>query len=83
MATGTGLAPLEVALRLLNENEGLIVNKLLESGDSMLQKDLSVELGLSPVRVHRALVGLKDKGLVTSEKYFNTNRITLSASFLE
>jgi len=73
---------MDVALRLLNKNERLIVEKLLESGNTMLQKDLAFELDMSPVKVHRAIVSLKEKRMVTSEKHYNTNRITIDDSFL-
>jgi len=38
---------IEVALRLLNDNEKLIVQALIDHGGEMLQKDISYELELS------------------------------------
>jgi len=71
-------SPLDVTLRLLNEDEGRIVRALVGAGGSMLQKDISYDLGLSRVKTHRVLVGLIERGVVHAEKHYNTNRITLA-----
>jgi len=68
---------LEVALRLLEPDEILIIKALEEAGGSMLQKDISYELEFSRVKTHRILVRLLKRGVVTAEKHFNTNRIEL------
>lgn len=70
--------PLEVALRLLEPDEILIIKALEEAGGSMLQKDISYELEFSRVKTHRVLVRLLKRGVVTAEKHFNTNRIELA-----
>jgi hypothetical protein len=70
--------PLDVTLRLLNEDEGRIVRALVGAGGSMLQKDISYDLGLSRVKTHRVLVGLIERGVVYAEKHYNTNKITLA-----
>ncbi len=70
--------PMQVTLRLLGPDEKRVVEALREAGGSMLQKDISYELGLSRVRTHRILVTLIERNIVNAEKYFNTNRITLS-----
>jgi uncharacterized membrane protein len=44
----------------------------------MLQKDISYELGFSRVKTHRTLVRLIERGVVTAEKEYNTNRIELA-----
>ena len=69
---------LEVALRLLDPDEILIIKALKEAGGSMLQKDISYELEFSRVKTHRVLVRLLKRGVVTAEKHFNTNRIELA-----
>jgi uncharacterized membrane protein len=71
-------SPLDITLRLLNDDEKRIVELLAKSGGAMLQKDLSYELKLSRVKTHRVLVGLIERGVVRAEKHFNTNMITLS-----
>ncbi len=68
---------LEVALRLLDENERRVVEALVAEGGSMLQKDISVDLGFSRVKTHRVVQSLMKRGLVTVEEHFNTNKITL------
>ena len=69
---------LDVALRLLEPDERRIVEALLKSGGSMLQKDISYELEISRVKIHRTLVKLIKRGVVSAEKYYNTNRIELA-----
>ena len=73
-----GVDPLEITLRLLNDEEKRVVKALDEAGGSMLQKDISYDLGLSRVKAHRTIAKLIEMDVVTAEKYFNTNRITLA-----
>jgi uncharacterized membrane protein len=68
---------LEVALRLLDENERRVVEALVAKGGEMLQKDISYELGFSRVKAHRVVQSLVKRGLVTTEEHYNTNRISL------
>jgi len=68
---------LEVALRLLDENERRVVEALVAKGGSMLQKDISYELGFSRVKAHRVVQSLAKRGLVTTQEHFNTNRVAL------
>ena len=71
-------ASIEIALRLLESDEKRVVKVLVEAGGSMLQKEISWKTGFSRVKTHRILVRLLRRGVVTSEKYYNTNKITLS-----
>ena len=59
-------------------DERKVVDALLKSGGSMLQKDISWKTGFSRVKTHRVLARLIRRDVVASEKYYNTNRITLS-----
>lgn len=68
---------LEVALRLLDENERRVVEALVAEGGSMLQKDISIDMGFSRVKTHRVVQSLIKRGLVTAEEHFNTNKVTL------
>jgi uncharacterized membrane protein len=70
--------PLDITLRLLSEDEKRVVELLANSGGQMMQKDISYELKLNRVKTHRVLVGLIERGVVTAEKHFNTNMITLA-----
>jgi uncharacterized membrane protein len=69
---------IDVVLRLLETDERRVIEALLEAGGSLLQKDISWKTGFSRVKTHRILVRLLRRDVVTSEKYYNTNRITLS-----
>ena len=69
---------IDVALRLLNENEKQIVEALIEHGGEMLQKDITYELGLTRVQTHRAVQSLIDRAIVTTEDHFNTKKVTLA-----
>ncbi len=69
---------IEVALRLLEADERQVVDALVKAGGSLLQKEISWETKFSRVKTHRVLVRLIRRGVVTSEKYFNTNKITLA-----
>ena len=71
-------ARIEVALRLLEADERQVVDALVKAGGSLLQKEISWETKFSRVKTHRVLVRLIRRGVVTSEKYFNTNKITLA-----
>jgi uncharacterized membrane protein len=74
---GSGGA-LEVAMRLLEPDERRVVEALVRAGGSMLQKDVTYELGFSRVKTHRTMVKLLQRGVVTAEKEYNTNRIELA-----
>lgn len=69
---------IDVALRLLNPDERMVVEAVVRAGGTMLQKDISYELGFSRVKTHRTLVRLIERGVVTTEKEYNTNRIELA-----
>jgi len=71
-------APIEVALRLLESDERKVVEAIIEAGGSLLQKEISWETSFSRVKTHRVLMRLIRRGVVTSEKYYNTNKITLA-----
>jgi uncharacterized membrane protein len=70
--------PIETALRLLESDEKRVVKTLIEAGGSMLQKEISWKTNFSRVKTHRILVRLIRRGVVNSEKYYNTNKITLA-----
>jgi uncharacterized membrane protein len=70
--------PIKVALRLLAADERRVVQALIDAQGSMLQKDISWNTGLSRVKTHRVLDKLTRRGIVTSEKYYNTKKVTLA-----
>jgi uncharacterized membrane protein len=69
---------IEVAMRLLEPDEKRVMEILVAAGGSKLQKDISHEIGFSRVKTHRVLVRLIRRGVVTAEKYYNTNRIEVA-----
>ena len=68
----------DVAMRLLEPDEKRVMEAMIEAGGSLLQKDISYETGFSWVKTHRVLVRLIRRGVVTAEKYYNTNRIEVA-----
>ena len=73
-----GKAALDAVLRVLNEDERKVVETLVGEGGVMLQKDIRWKTGFSRVKTHRILFRLAKRGVVSAEKYYNTNRITLA-----
>ena len=69
---------LSAILRVLNDDERKIVETLVAEEGTMLQKDIRWKTGLSRVKTHRVLFRLAKRGIVTVEKYYNTNKITLA-----
>ena len=69
---------LEAVLRVLNEDEKKVIATLDAEGGTMLQKDIRWKTGLSRVKTHRILFRLAKRGVVSAEKYYNTNKITLA-----
>jgi len=68
---------LNAVLRVLNEDERKVVKTLVAEGGVMLQKDIRWKTGFSRVKTHRVLYRLAKRGIVSAEKHYNTNRITL------
>ena len=73
-----GESALGAVLRVLNEDERKVIETLVTEGGTMLQKDIRWKTGLSRVKTHRILFRLAKRGIVSAEKYYNTNRITLA-----
>lgn len=71
-------AQVDAAIQVLAEDEKKVVEALLAAGGTMLQKEISWKTGYSRVKTHRILVRLIGRGVVSAEKYYNTNRITLA-----
>ncbi len=71
-------AKVDAAIQVLAEDEKKVVEALLAANGTMLQKEISWKTGYSRVKTHRILVRLIRRGVVSAEKYYNTNRITLA-----
>jgi len=73
-----GESALDAVLRVLNEDERKAIEALVAEGGTMLQKDIRWKTGLSRVKAHRILFRLAKRGIVSAEKHYNTNKITLA-----
>ena len=65
-------------LNFLSYNEKKLINKLIEQKGTALQSEISRIEGMGKVKTHRLVKDLERKGVITVEKYGNTNRINLS-----
>jgi len=77
-AVEKGEPALDAVLRVLNDGERKVIETLVAEGGTMLQKDIRWKTGLSRVKTHRILFRLAKRGIVSAEKYYNTNRIVLA-----
>ncbi len=69
---------LEAVKRVLKDDERKIVDLLMHSGGTMLQRDIARQAGFSRVKTHRILYRLSTREIVVAEKYYNTYRISLA-----
>jgi uncharacterized membrane protein len=69
---------LEAVKRVLKDDERKIVELIMGSGGSMLQRDIARQSGFSRVKTHRILYRLSTRGIVVAEKHFNTYKIILA-----
>jgi uncharacterized membrane protein len=70
---------LDAVLRVLDEDEKRVIEVLAGAEHkNMLQKDIRWKTGLSRVKTHRVLYRLAKRGIITVEKYYNTNKVTLA-----
>ena len=73
-----GESTLDAVLRVLKEDERKVIETLVAEGGTMLQKDIRWKTGFSRVKTHRILYRLAERGIVSAEKHYNTNKITLA-----
>ena len=73
-----GESNLDAVLRVLKEDERKVIEAIVAEGGTMLQKDIRWKTGFSRVKTHRILVRLAERGIVSAEKHYNTNKITLA-----
>ena len=77
-AVERGESALNAVLRVLNDDEIKVIETLAAEGGTMLQKEIRWKTGLSRVKTHRVLFRLAKRGIVSAEKYYNTNKIVLA-----
>jgi len=80
---GNGKENTAMVLKTLKPEERSIVNVLDAHGGTYLQKYITREAGLSRLKTHRVVAALSERGIVTVEKYENTNQVSLVKWFLE
>ena len=73
-----GESVINAVLRVLKDDENQVVETISDEGGTMLQKDIRWKTGFSRVRTHRILAKLIERGIVTAEKHYNTNKIVLA-----
>ena len=73
-----GKSALDAVLQVLKDDEKKVVETLVAGGGTMLQKDIRWKTGFSRVKTHRILYRLAERGIVTAEKHYNTNKIELA-----
>ena len=73
-----GESTLDAVLRVLKEDEQKVIETLVTEGGTMLQKDIRWKTGFSRVKTHRIIYRLAERGIVSTEKHYNTNKITLA-----
>jgi len=78
LAVERGESALNAVLRVLNDDERKVIETLAAEGGTMLQKEIRWKTGLSRVKTHRILFRLAKRGIVSAEKYYNTNKIVLA-----
>ncbi len=77
--SGEEKAPaIDAVLRVLIDEEQKVIKLLVAEGGMMLQKNIRWKTGLSRVKTHRILHRLAKRGIVSAQKYYNTNKITLA-----
>ena len=73
-----GESTLDAVLRVLKGDEKKVIETLVTEGGTMLQKDIRWKTGFSRVKTHRIIYRLTERGIVSTEKHYNTNKITLA-----
>jgi predicted transcriptional regulator len=70
-------------LKLLNQNEKKVVEKIIENRGCVLQSEISKMKDMTKLKTHRAVRELERKGIVELEQYGKTNKISLTKDFEE
>jgi len=77
-ALQTDQQTLDAVKRVLKDDERKIVELIMASEGTMLQRDIARQSGFSRVKTHRILYRLSQRGIVIAEKHYNTYQITLA-----
>jgi uncharacterized membrane protein len=82
-SSNNGKENTSMVLRTLKPEEVSVVKVLDAHGGAYLQKYITKEAGLSRLKTHRVVATLSQRGIVTVEKYENTNQVSLVKWFQE
>jgi len=69
--------------KLLTEEEARVVEVLVESNGSMLQREIPYKTGLSKLKVHRIITRLASRGLLTKKKENGKVLVTMDEELLK
>jgi hypothetical protein len=72
------LETINTALRVLREPGKQVLEKIVNKGGEMLQKDLYLETNLSRVKISRTLRELENRDIIQRKQYGGTKKIVLS-----
>ncbi len=70
-------------LKFLNPDERKVIHRIMESNGKVLQSELTRDLGLSKVKIHRIVDKLKQREILTLSTYGKTNSILLNKDVYE
>ncbi len=70
--------PYASVVRTLTDEERKVIEVLKAHDGKYLQKYIRKEAGLSRLKTHRIIVRLAERGIVTLEKFGNTNQVLLA-----
>jgi len=73
----------EVLLRFLSPDERKVINKMIDGNGKTLQANLTREMGLSKVKIHRIVNKLKSRDILIITEYGKTNALQLNNDILE
>jgi uncharacterized membrane protein len=73
----------DIVLKFLNAGERKVLEMLIERKDAVLQSEISRMDGMTKLKTHRAVKDLERKGIIKTESFGKTNRITLSKDIKE
>lgn len=72
------VTPYESVVKTLTDEERRVIETLKVHEGKYLQKYIRKEAGLSRLKTHRIIVRLAERGIVTLEKFGNTNQVVLA-----
>jgi uncharacterized membrane protein len=78
LPTQNSIKPYESVVKTLTDEERKVIGVLKAHDGKYLQKYIRKEAGLSRLKTHRIIARLADRGILTLEKFGNTNQVLLA-----